>query len=294
MTVHIGRLMMLILSAVSFIIVSCEDRNPLQTPSEEGRGKVMLSLYSDIEVKSPQAVSETDDYNFRFVGVGSYGTSSYYRYGDVSWPMDWYFGVFRLQAESCTLDEAELGYGKLRYEGVGQPFSVINDQTATASVVCTVANFRIGVNFNDKMFMSYKDFKLTVESVLVPVYEDTENGDRIIVSEEMPVRSLDFNTLNKVGYYNLGERDMNIRYTLYVMEDGAEEFIEMTSGYFGEDGEGKPAVIKAGDYISLNVNYVGEVKPTPGIKFIVEGERLAIMNGIEIGDYIEGSVTEDK
>ena len=87
---------------------------------------------------------------------------------------------------------------------------------------------------------------------------------------------------------------MNIRYTLYVMEDGAEEFIEMTSGYFGEDGEGKPAVIKAGDYISLNVNYVGEVKPTPGIKFIVEGERLAIMNGIEIGDYIEGSVTEDK
>ena len=72
MTVHIGRLMMLILSAVSFIIVSCEDRNPLQTPSEEGRGKVMLSLYSDIEVKSPQAVSETDDYNFRFVGVGSY------------------------------------------------------------------------------------------------------------------------------------------------------------------------------------------------------------------------------
>lgn len=294
MTVHIGRLMMLILSAVSFIIVSCEDSNSLQAPSEEGRGKVMLSLYSDIEVKSPQAVSETDDYNFRFVGVGAYGTSPYYRYGDVSWPMDWYFGVFRLQAESCTLDEAELGYGKLRYEGVGQPFSVINDQTATASVVCTVANFRIGVNFNDKMFMSYKDFKLTVESVLVPVYEDTENGDRIIVSEEMPVRSLDFNTLNKVGYYNLGERDMNIRYTLYVMEDGAEEFIEMTSGYFGEDGEGKPAVIKAGDYISLNVNYVGEVKPTPGIKFIVEGERLAIMNGIEIGDYIEGSVTEDK
>ena len=98
MTVHIGRLMMLILSAVSFIIVSCEDRNPLQAPSEEGRGKVMLSLYSDIEVKSPQAVSETDDYNFRFVGVGSYGTSPYYRYGDVSWPMDWYFGVFRLQA----------------------------------------------------------------------------------------------------------------------------------------------------------------------------------------------------
>lgn len=294
MTVRIGRLMALILSASSFIIVSCQGKDSLTATSEEGKGKVMLSLYSDIVVKSPRAVSETDDYNFRFVGVGSYGTSQYYKYGDVTWPMDWYFGVFRLQAESCTLEEAEAGYGKLRYEGIGQPFSIINDQIARASVLCTVANFRVAVNFNDKMFMSYKDFKLTVESVLVPVYEENEAGEQVLVSDQMLVRSLDFNTLNKVGYYNLGARQMNLRYTLYVMEDGADEFIEMASGYFSEDGDAAPAVIHAGDYITLNVNYMGEVKPTPGIKFVVEGARVPIMDGIEIDDYVGDSVTEDK
>jgi hypothetical protein len=68
----------------------------------------------------------------------------------------------------------------------------------------------------------------------------------------------------------------------------------MASGYFSEDGDAAPAVIHAGDYITLNVNYMGEVKPTPGIKFVVEGARVPIMDGIEIDDYVGDSVTEDK
>lgn len=288
MALHISRFITLILSVSSFILVSCEDNHSSQTLSGEGKGKVMLSLYSDIEVKSPQEVADVEDYNFRFVGVGSYGTSQYYRYSEVEWPMEWYYGIFRLQAESCTLDEAEVGYGKLRYEGIGQPFSVINDQTVSTSVICSVANFRVGVSFNDKMFMSYKDFKLVVESVLAPVYEDD-----VLVSEEQLVRSLEFNTLNKVGYYNPGVSPMNLRYTLYVMVDGAEEFVEMTSGYFSEDGN-EPSVVLPGDLITLSVNYVGEVRPSEGIKFIVQGERKSVQNGFEIEDYIKDSVTEDE
>lgn len=294
MTLHTGRLMTLIISAIALFVVSCEVQKPSHVLSENGKGKVILSLYSDIEVKSPQVISDTEDYNFRFVGVGSYGTSPYYRYGDVEWPMEWYFGVFRLQAESCTLEEAEDGYGKLRYEGIGQPFSVINDQMATASVVCNIANFRVGVNFNDKMFMSFKDFKLVVESVTAPVYEEDETGSKVLVQDAQLVRTLDFNTLNKVGYYNLGTSGMNIRYVLYVMMDGAEEFIEKEKGYFMEEGMDVPAVISAGDYITFNVNYIGEVQPSAGIKFIVEGNRKSIANGIEIEDYVGDSVVEDK
>lgn len=294
MTLHTGRLMTLIVSAIVLFVVSCEEQKSSHALAGNGKGKVMLSLYSDIEVKSPQAISDTEDYNFRFVGVGSYGTSPYYRYGDVEWPMEWYFGVFRLQAESCTLEEAEEGYGKLRYEGIGQPFSVINDQMATASVVCNIANFRVGVNFNDKMFMSFKDFKLVVESVTTPIYEESEDGGQVLVQDAQLVRTLDFNALNKVGFYNLGSGDMNLRYVLYVMLDGAEEFIEKEAGYFLEDGSEVPAVVNAGDYITFNVNYVGEVQPSAGIKFIVEGNRKAIANGIEIGDYVGDSVVEDK
>ena len=235
-----------------------------------------------------------DDYNFRFVGVGEYGTSQYHRYGDVSWPMDWYFGIFRLQAESCTADEAESGYGKLRYEGIGQPFSVINDQTATASVVCSVANFRVVANFNDKMFMSYKDFKLVVESVLMPVYEEDEEGNQFLVRDEQQLRSLDFTTINKTGYYNLHNDPLMLRYVLYVMVDGTDEFIEQQRGFFKESGSSEPAEINAGDDITFNVNYVGDVQPSAGIKFIINGERKPVSNGIEIGDYTQGAATEDK
>lgn len=294
MTLHTGRLMMLIFSAITLFVTSCEEVKSLSALPDEGKGKVMLSLYSDIEIKSPQAISEVDDYNFRFVGVGEYGTSQYYRYGDVSWPMDWYFGIFRLQAESCTADEAESGYGKLRYEGIGQPFSVINDQTATASVVCSVANFRVVVNFNDKMFMSYKDFKLVVESVLMPVYEEDEEGNQFLVRDEQQLRSLDFTTINKTGYYNLHNDPLMLRYVLYVMVDGTDEFIEQQRGFFKEAGTSEPAEINAGDDITFNVNYVGDVQPSAGIKFIINGERKSVSNSVEIGDYTQGTATEDK
>ena len=232
MTLHTGRLMALICSAVILFLTSCEDGDSLHALPDEGKGKVMLSLYSDIEIKSPQAISEVDDYNFRFVGVGEYGTSQYYRYGDVSWPMDWYFGIFRLQAESCTADEAESGYGKLRYEGIGQPFSVINDQTATASVVCSVANFRVVANFNDKMFMSYKDFKLVVESVLMPVYEEDEDGNQILVNF--------YNSKTGSGYWETGELP-----DIDLMEDSIFYILDTESYYNsmggGSNENGQPA-----------------------------------------------------
>lgn len=297
MTLHTGRFFALAVAALVFIFVSCEGEEPSGALAGNGRGKVMLSICKDvaIEVKSqPAPQSEVDDYKFRFVGVGDNGTSDYYRYGDVSWPMDWYFGIFRLQAESCSFSEAESGYGKLRYEGIGQPFSVINNQTASTSVVCKIANIRVNVDFNDKMFLSYKDFKLVVESVLAPVYEEDEDGNESLVQDARIMRTLDFTTINKVGFYNHHQRDMWIHYTLYVMVDGATEFMEMANGYFGENESGQPASVNAGDYITLNVNYVGDVQSSSGIKFIVDGDRQSMSNSVGIEDYEQGSVDEDE
>ena len=115
-----------------------------------------------------------------------------------------------------------------------------------------------------------------------------------MVRDEQQLRTLDFTTVNKVGYYNLHNDPIMLRYVLYVMLDGAEEFVEQQRGYFKEAGSDEPASVNAGDDIVFNVNYVGEVQPSAGIKFIVNGERKAISDGIEIGDYIQGSVTEDK
>lgn len=295
MTLHTGRFNALALAALLFMLVSCEGEKPSHALASNGKGKVMLSLYSDIEIRSEASpISDVDDYNFRFVGVDGYATSEYYRYGDVSWPMEWYFGLFRLEAESCTETEAEEGYGRLRYAGIGQPFSVINDRTATASVVCSIANFRVSVNFSDKMFLAYKDFKLVLDSVLSPKYEEDEDGNMVLVRDAQIMRTLDFTTMDKVGFYNSNDETTLLRYTLYVMLDGAEEFIEMKSGFIMETAAPVPAAAKAGDAITVNVEYVGDVQPSPGIKFIVSGQRKALDDYLELGDYSQGSVTEDE
>ena len=293
MTLHTSRLNLLLIAVMFISFVSCSERDFSCIYPEQGMGKVCFSLYTDIEVKASTATTEVDDYNFRYVWADGSTVSEYFRYGDVSWPMEWYFGIYMIQAESCTASEAEQGYGCLRYEGVGQAFSVVNDVTASASVTCKIANCRVQVNFNDKMFLSFKDFKLTVESVLAPVFEEDEEGNAHLVRDEQVMRSLDFTTIDKIGYYNVYDELQHLRYTLYVMLDGAEEFVQMQSGYLADLASGLSAPVKAGDFVTLNVNYVGDVVITDGVKFIIEGERKSISTSLGLNDYQNGSVTED-
>ena len=294
MTLHTSRSSMLLIAVMFVSFISCSKRDSSSALPESGMGKVCFSLYTDIEVKSAAATSDVDNYNFRYVWADGSTASEYYRYGDVSWPMEWYFGVFMIQAESCTASEAEEDYGCLRYEGMGQAFSVVNDVTATASVICRIANCRVQVNFNDKMFLSFKDFKLVVESVLAPVYEEDEEGNSHLLRDEQVMRTLDFTTIEKTGYYNVYDQVQHLRYTLYVMLDGAEEFVQMKVGYFTDPASGTPASVKAGDFVTLNVSYVGDVVVTEGVKFIIEGERKSIETFLGLDDYQNGSVTEDK
>ena len=108
------------------------------------------------------------------------------------------------------------------------------------------------------------------------------------------MRTLDFTTIEKTGYYNVYDQVQHLRYTLYVMLDGAEEFVQMKVGYFTDPASGTPASVKAGDFVTLNVSYVGDVVVTEGVKFIIEGERKSIETFLGLDDYQNGSVTEDK
>lgn len=294
MTLHTGRFNALILTALILMLVSCEGHEPSHALAD--KGKVILSLSSGLEVdikSEASPISDYDDYNFRYVGVDGYATSEYYRYGNVSWPMEWYLGVFCLQAESCTEEEAELQRGCIRYEGISQPFSVINDQMANASVVCSIANIRVNVTFNDEMFLSFADFYLSVETVMTPIYEDDEEGNTVMLQPEKSMRTLDFTMIEKTGYFNIHPGDMNLKYSLYARLDGAEEYILQKQDYLSTVGE-DPDLIRSGDDITLNVKYVGNVTVTEGVKFIVQGERKQMQTGLTIKDYGQGSVVEDK
>lgn len=292
MTLHTGRLKTLLYVASILVSVSCENRFPDGTLSSSGKGLVSASLHKEITIKSAEPISEDfSDYNFRYVGVGDYGTSEYYRFGDIVWPMEWYFGIFRLQAESCTAEEAEVGRGIPRYEGMSRNFDVVNDRTASASVVCSPANCRVQVVFEDNMFTSFSAFKMDITSVVSAEYDEEGN----MTSPEVSHRTLTYDALNSSGYFNLHPGVMNIRYTLYIQAFGAEEFIEYKTGWFMEEGETSPAQVERGDAIIFRVKYTGETVTLPGMMFIVSGERFGLIdNNISIGDYTGGNVEEDK
>ena len=289
MTLHTGQIRSLLLVALLLVFVSCENTSLSQIPSE-GKGLVMVGLYPEIEVKSEESVSEgTEDYNIRFVGVGDYVTSQYCRYGDMTWPMEWYFGIFRLQAESCTAEEAETLRGRLRYEGISPAFSVINGQTATASVTCKVANFQVKVHFDDSMYEAFADYKLTVSSVSAPPAEGEEEE---FVQQNH--RTLDFTPFDKYGYYNLPQEQVILEYVLSVKTDGAELYVPAAEGYFTAGDEVEPTIVNAGDIITFNVIYTGPVVITDGVKFIVNGEKTTVRTGVELEDYTDGTATEDE
>lgn len=288
MTLHTGRLAALLLTVLTLIFTSCDKK---QTESD-GKGEVMLSLYSDIVIKSPASISEVDDFNFRFVGVDGYATSDYYRYGDVSWPFLWYYGVYKLQAESCTLAEADEDYGCIRYEGISGTFSVVNGRTATAQVTCQVANVNVNVSFDDSMFETFADFKLVIDTV-IPVL--TEEGELDLTQEAEVRRTLEFDTINMSGYYSLADQPTVLRYALYIKADGAEEFIESKVGYFSDSNTQQPAILRGGDLITLRVKYTGAPVVTSGIKFIVSGERSSVNNSVSLNDYLsKEEVKEDE
>ena len=290
MTLHTGRLITLLYAAIMLIFVSCEDTRQSQV-LPEGMGLVDCTLRSEIVVKSAEATSESfDNYNFRFVGVDGYATSEPMRFGDATWPMPWYFGVFQLQAESCTADEAEVGRGIPRYEGISQKFDVVNGRTASASVVCSPANCRVQVVFEDAMFTSFSAFKMDITSIVAAEYDEEGNE----TSPETIHRTLTYDALNTSGYFNLYPGVMNIKYTLYIQPFGAEEFIEYKTGWFLEEGETPRAQVERGDAIVFRVKYTGETVDIPGMMFIVSGERSGLIdNSISIGDYVGGNVTED-
>ena len=288
MTLHTGRLAALLLTVLSIAFTSCENDHIVS----RGKGKVMLSLYSDIVFKSEMTLSNVDDYNFRFVGVDGYGSSEYYRYGDVSWPFEWYYGIFKLQAESCSVTKADEGYGCIRYEGISNSFAVSNGITAHAQVTCQVVNVNVNVDFHDSMYEAFAGFKLVVDTVL-PAMDDEGAFDMSVEPEIR--RTLEFDSINMSGYYSLADQPTLLRYTLYIMVDGAEEYIESKRGYFSDGSSSGPSALRGGDLVTFNVKYTGAPIITSGIKFIVSGERTSVNNSVLLEDYQnKESVKEDE
>ena len=294
MTLHTGRFIMLFCAAFMLIFVSCEDNHQSQV-LPEGMGLVYCTLNAEIEVKSGEdPLVKYKDYNIQFMGVDGYADSEVMRVGDVKWPMPWYFGIYKLYAESCTREQAETLRGMLRHEGTSSSFSVVNDVTASVSVLCNVANVLVKVNFDNSMYERFDDYKLTVTTVSAPVEEEEQTEEE--TEEFVPeiYRTLDFTPIELTGYYNLQSEPVVLDYVLYVKEQGAEVFMEAATGKLTAGSSEEATVLNPGDIITFNVKYTGNVEVTDGIKFIVTGLRRTVNDGLHLDDYISGNLTEDE
>lgn len=264
---------------------------------EPQMGKVSITLSRDtqIEVKSS---SDEGDVEFKFVGLNGYGSSEeFIPYTGVGMEAEWYFGIYRLYAQTCSLEEAELGFGCVRHDGTSEPFTIVNGQVVPVSaVVCRVANCRVTVNFDISMYEAFADFKFFVRTVKVPVEgeETVSGGDDVNMEESNVLRTLEFNK-NGIGYYNLYDTPINLEYILSVRANGADEYVETARGYLLKDETGaEPALLAAGDAVTFNVRYTGLIdNPSSNLVFVIDGMRYPSENGITLPDYSEGGVNEE-
>lgn len=257
-----------------------------------GKVSITLSRDSEIEVRSS---SDAGDVEFKFVGLNGYGSSEeFIPYTGEGMEAEWYFGIYRLYAQTCSLEEAELGFGCVRHDGTSEPFTIVNGQVVPVSaVVCRVANCRVTVNFDMSMYEAFADFKFFVRTVKVPVEgeETVSDGD---TEEDNVLRTLEFNK-NGIGYYNLNDTPLNLEYILSVRANGAEEYVETARGYLLKEESGaEPAILAAGDAVTFNVRYTGQIdNPSSNLVFVIDGMRYPSENGIILPDYSEGGVNEE-
>lgn len=272
------------------VLPSCR-KGPLDEP-KMGKVSITLSRDSQIEVRSS---SDEEDVEFKFVGLNGYGSSEeFIPYTGEGMEAEWYFGIYRLYAQTCSLEEAELGFGCVRHDGTSEPFTIVNGQVVPVSaVVCRVSNCRVTVNFDMSMYEAFADFKFFVRTVKAPVEgeETVSDGD---TEEDNVLRTLEFNK-NGIGYYNLYDTPLNLEYILSVRANGAEEYVETARGYLLKKESGaEPAIMAAGDAVTFNVRYTGQIdNPSSDLVFVIDGMRYPSENGITLPDYSEGGVNEE-
>lgn len=276
---------------VNIIAIPSCHKGCLDDP-EMGKVSITLSRDSEIEVRSS---SDAGDVEFKFIGLNGYGSSpEFIPYTGEGMEAQWYFGIYRLYAQTCSLEEAELGFGCVRHDGTSEPFTIVNGQVVPVSaVVCRVSNCRVTVNFDMSMYEAFADFKFFVRTVKVPVEgeETVSDGD---TEEDNVLRTLEFNK-NGIGYYNLYDTPLNLEYILSVRANGAEEYVETARGYLLKEESGaEPAILAAGDAVTFNVRYTGQIdNPSSNLVFVIDGMRYPSENGITLPDYSEGGVNEE-
>ena len=125
-------------------------------------GAIALALSSDKEVVVETKADAVDCSGFL---VDIYGTtflgqeyaSDQYIYAEMPDAVVIPYGYYHVSAQSCTLDEAEAGYGEVRYYGVSGQVDVLSKTPASATVNCKMVNGKVTITIDDSFLEDFED-----------------------------------------------------------------------------------------------------------------------------------------
>ncbi len=174
-------------------------------------GSLDLRLSSEVEAEVSTKAEEASTfalYNIRLTGTKT-GNDPYTAsvvYGEIEEPLVLPYGLYSIEAESCTETQAHEGYGCVRFYGKtdGIQIKTPAENPTPVSVECHMANSKISVSF-DPGFLS--DFE-QVRAELVM-------GERIITITSDQAASV-------MAYFNVGQTGSEIIYSVYGTIDDVE------------------------------------------------------------------------
>ncbi len=139
-------------------------------------GSISLSLSSDVEVVTQTKADAVDCSDFL---VDIYGTtflgneyeSETYVYENMPESIAVPFGSYHVSAQNCIEEEAEAGFGQVRYYGVSEQVDVFSYAKETVIIQCRMANGKASIIFDRSFQDDFADVsaELSVGARTVPL-----------------------------------------------------------------------------------------------------------------------------
>lgn len=192
---------------ISLVVLAVSCTQKMSGPQEFGAMDLRVS--SDVEVDVSTKSDDKgryDAYNISLYGIrtGNDPYSASVVYGQIAGPLTLPYGLYSVEAESCTESQAHEGFGCVRFYGKTEGVQVKRpaDNPTPVSVECRMANSRISVSFDE-------GFVADFESVSV----DLSMGERLLTITPD-------NSSTALAYFNVSAEGSVISYAVKGSIDG--------------------------------------------------------------------------
>lgn len=232
-------------------LVGCASEMDDAVLREDGVGHLRVQVTADAGVmasRAPQALTEAD--KDRFTLSIQRGTTTVLAPTAISALTNEDLTVlaganYRVSAESCTAEAAEVGFGVPRLAVTSDPFTVTAGEESAVELCCLPQNAGVTVAIDESFTTDFgTDYTLTATL-----------GDRVLTFTQ--------DNTATVGYYNVPADGASLNYTLRARRQGNGKEVSASGTALLQRGQITQFVLKdiGVAYINLTINYDDHLTP---------------------------------